>query len=66
MGLFNNLRKGRAAEAAEFGVDLPCGCRYGPSLDRGWDFVLWSHGCSDHELWSGDPWGGWEMKSQPS
>jgi hypothetical protein len=62
MGLFKNLRKGRDADA-EAAVDLPCGCRYGPSPDRGWNLVWWRLGCDDHELWSGDL--GWmEMKGE--
>ena len=54
MGLFKYVRKGRDADPAEIAVDLSCGCRYGPSPDRGWESLRWFVGCSHHELWSGD------------
>jgi hypothetical protein len=54
MGWLGNVRKRRDSERAEVVVDLPCGCRYAPSADGGWESVWWLLGCDDHELWSGD------------
>jgi hypothetical protein len=64
MGLFNWRRAGRGAVQAGVAVDLPCGCRYSPSADGGWESVWWILGCDDHELWNGADLEWLEMKAR--